>query len=328
MPIERTASTPSTYAGSPSTEDRERAARGPARRLRAPRTPGERRVEFPGGVHPSRRPLRPVPPGRLGAVGCAGGPEPHRRRADGPARPATPGRGPGRPGLPRAPRTSSRRRWATWSRPSASCRPASRRSKHGWPREDRPVEGAAWLVPARELGSWAGPVAAHLLARTPGGDLVHADCGEGDLLAALDRPGRCGARGRAARRGGTARARARLLGHHRRGVRAPGRPAGGIARGHRAERGGRPPAAARPALRSWRQCRRTLGRDAPLVVVAEPAAATESWDAPALDLVQGRPVHEATWELLLDRAGFVEVAPLDADAGNDRRFALAAATPS
>ena len=33
--------------------------------------------------------------------------------------------------------------------------------------EDRPVEGAAWLVPARALGPWAGPVAAHLVARTP-----------------------------------------------------------------------------------------------------------------------------------------------------------------
>ena len=40
--------------------------------------------------------------------------------------------------------------------------------------QDRPVEGAAWLVPARELGDWVGPVAAHVLARTPGGDVVHA----------------------------------------------------------------------------------------------------------------------------------------------------------
>lgn len=51
--------------------------------------------------------------------------------------------------------------------------------------EDRPVEGAAWLAPARELGPWAGPVAAHVLACSPGGDLVHADCGEGGLLDVL-----------------------------------------------------------------------------------------------------------------------------------------------
>ena len=47
------------------------------------------------------------------------------------------------------------------------------------------MDGAAWLVPARELGALAGPVAAHVLARTPGGVIVHADCGEGDLLHAL-----------------------------------------------------------------------------------------------------------------------------------------------
>lgn len=51
--------------------------------------------------------------------------------------------------------------------------------------QDRPVDGAAWLVPARDLGPWLGPVAAHVLARTPGGDIVHADCGEGSLLHAL-----------------------------------------------------------------------------------------------------------------------------------------------
>ena len=49
--------------------------------------------------------------------------------------------------------------------------------------QDRPVEGTAWLVPARGLGALAGPVAAHVLARTPGGEIVHADCGEGDLLS-------------------------------------------------------------------------------------------------------------------------------------------------
>ena len=80
--------------------------------------------------------------------------------------------------------------------------------------EDRPVEGAAWLVPARELGPWAGPVAAHLLARTPGGEIVHADCGEGTLL------------------------RARLSGGRRDGGRTPGcrrsaRPGAGLHGDHR-----------------------------------------------------------------------------------------------
>ena len=55
--------------------------------------------------------------------------------------------------------------------------------------QDRPVEGAAWLVQARALGALAGPVAAHILARTPGGEIVHADCGDGDLLQALTQRG-------------------------------------------------------------------------------------------------------------------------------------------
>jgi hypothetical protein len=35
-----------------------------------------------------------------------------------------------------------------------------------------------------------------------------------------------------------------------------------------------------------------------------------------------------TWELLLQRAGFVEVAPLPDGTGEDRRIALAAVAPS
>src|SRR3984885_4894198 len=50
--------------------------------------------------------------------------------------------------------------------------------------QDRPVDGAAWLVPARELEQRAGPVAAYVMESTPGGVIVHADCGEGELLRA------------------------------------------------------------------------------------------------------------------------------------------------
>src|SRR3984885_703794 len=65
--------------------------------------------------------------------------------------------------------------------------------------QDRPVDGAAWLVPARAgralagpvgaHGHLAGPVAAHVVASTSGGVIIHADCGEGDLLHALDERG-------------------------------------------------------------------------------------------------------------------------------------------
>ena len=73
---------------------------------------------------------------------------------------------------------------------------------------------------------------------------------------------------------------------------------------------------------------RVLRRGAPLVVVSEPVAADPSRDAAAQDLVEGRPLHEATWELLLQRAGFVEVAPLPDGTAQDGRIALSAVAPS
>ena len=76
------------------------------------------------------------------------------------------------------------------------------------------------------------------------------------------------------------------------------------------------------------QSRRALRRGAPLVVLSEPVATVDARDASAQDLVEGRPLHEATWELLLERAGFAEVAPLPDGTGPDRRIALSAVVPS
>jgi hypothetical protein len=76
------------------------------------------------------------------------------------------------------------------------------------------------------------------------------------------------------------------------------------------------------------QSRRVLGHGAPLVVISEPVAAIAVRDATAQDLTDGRPLHEATWELLLQRAGFVELAPLPDASGRDGRFALSAVAPS
>jgi len=53
-----------------------------------------------------------------------------------------------------------------------------------------------------------------------------------------------------------------------------------------------------------------------------------SREAPPRDLVEGRSLHEATWELLLTRAGFVEVVPLLGAEEQNQRFALSASTPS
>ncbi len=193
--------------------------------------------------------------------------------------------------------------------------------------QDRPVEGTAWLVPARGLGALAGPVAAHVLARTPGGEIVHADCGDGDLLYALAQRGAPAhgvePRGAVALRAlehGYSVTMAEASEHL--ASRADG-STGGVVLSGVVDR--LPLHALLPLLA---QTRRVLQRGAPLVVVSEPAAAIESRDAPARDLIDGHPLHEATWELVLDRAGFVEVAPLPDGTGQDRRIALSAVAPS
>jgi hypothetical protein len=191
--------------------------------------------------------------------------------------------------------------------------------------QDRPVDGAAWLVPARNLGALAGPVAAHVLARTPGGEILHADCGDGDLLHALTERG-APAHGVEPR--GAVALRALEQGYSvtiaEASEHAASRPdgsTGGVVLSGVVDR--LPLHALLPLLT---QCRRVLARGAPLVVISEPAAASR--DAPASDLVDGRPLHEATWELVLGRAGFVEIAPLPDGTGQDRRIALSASAPS
>jgi hypothetical protein len=192
--------------------------------------------------------------------------------------------------------------------------------------EDRPVDGAAWLVPARELGRLVGPVAAHLIGSTPGGVIIHADCGLGDLLHALDEHGaeshgvepRGAVALRAIERGSSvtmAEASEYLA------SRAEG-SAGGLVLSGVVDR--LPLYALLPLLA---QARRALRRGAPLVLVSEDIASVQGREATAQDLVAGRPLHEATWELLLQRAGFVEVAPLPAGAQGDGRVALSAVAP-
>jgi hypothetical protein len=193
--------------------------------------------------------------------------------------------------------------------------------------QDQPVDGAAWLVPARELGPLAGPVAAHVVARTPGGVIVHADCGHGELLHALrDRGAEAhgveprGALALQAIEHGSSVTIAEASEHL---ASRPEGTMGGVVLSGVTDR--LPLHALLPLLA---QSRRVLQRGAPLVVVSEPVEATESRDPAARDLVDGRPLHQATWELLLQRAGFVEVAPLPDDGGHDRRLALAAVAPS
>ena len=193
--------------------------------------------------------------------------------------------------------------------------------------QDRPLDGAAWLVPARELGPWLGPVTAHVLARTPGGTIVHADCGEGSLLRALAERGAAAQgvepRGAVALRAiesGRSVALCEVsdyLADRRAGS------LGGIVLNGVVDR--LPLHALLPLLA---QCRRALAHGAPLVVVSELSGAGVTREPPARDLVAGRPLHASTWELLLERSGFAEVAPLDGAAVQDHRVALTAVTPS
>jgi hypothetical protein len=193
-------------------------------------------------------------------------------------------------------------------------------------REDRPVDGAAWLVPAQDLDALVEPVAAHVAAHSPGGIVVHGDCGSGTLLRALT------GRGLAAQgvepRGGVA------LGAIERGSEVSinevlddlaARPDDSVGALVLSGVVDRLPLHALLALLT--QCRRTLAHSAPLVVVStDPSAVSESWDAAAVDLTGGRPLHVATWGVLLERAGFVDIAPLPGTEA-DGRAVLAASAP-
>jgi hypothetical protein len=194
--------------------------------------------------------------------------------------------------------------------------------------EDRPIEGAAWLAPARELGGWVEPVAAHLLAATPGGAVLHADCGDGSLLRALEAGGAeahgVEPRGAVALRAleqGSAVTIAEVSEYL---TRHDGPSLGGITLSGVVDR--LPLHALVPLLA---RCRAVLAHRAPLVVVSEPAASSAgAHETAANDLLAGHSLHAETWELLLGRAGFADVTHLTAGPGQDRRFALAAAAPA
>ena len=190
--------------------------------------------------------------------------------------------------------------------------------------EDTPLDGAAWLAPARELGGWVEPVASFVAPRARG-EVVHADCGEGALLHTLAQRDVAG-RG-VEPRGGVA------LCALERGCDvtiseayeflAPCGSAslGGIVLSGVVDRVALPALLPLLAL-----CRESLAAGAPMVVVAEAAVAGGGAQAVTSDLVAA-PLHVQTWELLLARIGFVDVAPLPSGA-DDGRFAVTAATPS
>ena len=192
--------------------------------------------------------------------------------------------------------------------------------------EDVPLDGAAWLAPARELSGWVEPLVSLITARSPGGEVLHADCGEGALIRALTQNGvtaigvepRGGVALRALERGGdvTISEVAEYL---------PQRPSaslGGLVLSGVVDR--LPLHAILPLLAD---SRRALGAGAPIVIVSEPAEHPS--DVPtSTDMVDGADLHLETWELLLDRSGFADVAPMSAGTGGDERFGVSAITPT
>jgi hypothetical protein len=195
--------------------------------------------------------------------------------------------------------------------------------------EDRPIDGVAGLAPARELGRWAEPIAAHVVDRTPGGDILHADCGDGALVAAIEAAG-------APAQGVEPRGNVALhaLEHGCRvsicealdhlSTRAS-RSLGGIVLSGVVDR--LSVAGVVPLLA---HCRRTLAAGAPLVVMAEPRGTGPTSASPVSEIVPGAPLLASTWEMLLERTGFAGVVPLSAPAAasGDTRLVVVAAAPS
>lgn len=194
--------------------------------------------------------------------------------------------------------------------------------------QDRPVDGPAWLMPARELDQWVEPVARHIVGATPGGEVLHGDCGEGHLLRALEE---AGVTARGAEPRGTV-----ALGALERGqavalvevaeelVARPPASLGGLVLSGVVDR-----IPLHSLLALLAQARRALAPGAPIVVVAsDPEQSTASRSAVARDLLHPRPLHAETWQVLLQGSGFVTVGPLLVDGGGDDRFAIAAATPT
>jgi hypothetical protein len=194
-------------------------------------------------------------------------------------------------------------------------------------RQDRPIEGAAWLIPARELGEWVPPLVDHLVAAAPAGEVLHADCGEGQLLGSLL------ASGMAARgvepRGGVA-LRALEQGYavsiaevvDDLAARSPGSLGGLVLSGVV----DRLPLHAILLLLS--EAHRVLALGAPIVVVAtEPERASAARHVVADEILAPRTLHALTWEVLLARANFAGAGPLAGGPAGDGRVAIAATVP-
>jgi hypothetical protein len=194
-------------------------------------------------------------------------------------------------------------------------------------REDRPIEGAAWLIPARELGAWVQPVVNHILAVGPSAEVLHADCGEGQLLGSLHRAG-VPARGVEPRGGVALRAleQGYTVSIAEVADDLAARPSGSL--GGLVLSGVVDRLPLQSILLVLSEAHRVLVLGAPIVVVAtEPARAREERDVVADEVLAPRTLHARTWEVLLARADFAGAAPVAGGPAGDGRVAIAAAVP-
>jgi hypothetical protein len=191
--------------------------------------------------------------------------------------------------------------------------------------EDVPLNGVAWLAPARELDGWVEPLAALVKERKQGGDVLHADCGEGALIRALSRQG-VQAQGVEPRGGVALRALERGCDVTIREVTEELRDLATESLGGLVLSGVVDRLPLHGILPLLADSHRVLAQGAPIVVVSEPLDPL-SLNAPtSQDMVDRAALHLETWELLLNRSGFVEVTPLPAGTGGDERFGISAAT--
>jgi hypothetical protein len=193
--------------------------------------------------------------------------------------------------------------------------------------EDVPLDGAAWLAPARELDGWIDPLASLVTARMQGGEVLHADCGEGALIRALTQQGvraagvepRGGVALRALERGSDVSISE--IGEHL--PQQSTASLGGLVLSGVVDR--LPLHAILPLLAD---SRRVLASGAPIVVVSEPPVPAARNEPLSRDMVDRAALHLETWELLLERSGFVDLTTLPAGTGGDERFCVSAATPT
>jgi len=195
-------------------------------------------------------------------------------------------------------------------------------------REKEPIDAVARLARPPALGEWSGQIADWIVDARPAGEVVHGECGEGDLAVALSEVGltvrgaepRADVAWQAAERGVDVYIGpiAELLGSMATGS------LGGLVLSGVVDRA---PLGELVGLLDLATGRLTPG--APLVVVGtRPEAVATGWDAVAQDLLPGRPLHAETWKLLLTRAGYEEVGrllPGPSGGGGERGSTLAGA---